>query len=137
MKSELTKACHSLGKMMEHFFDCEFKLFKKAMQNSCSLPVIFIFHVLCPFLLFRAPMVGDLRIQWIDAILAHQQYDTFSIGFMICELHFPAEDLFVENRRKILRRDAVPSIFDIKPMINYQTISSTGNRPLCHSDVEL
>lgn len=77
-------------------------------------------------------MVGDLRIQWIDAILTHQQYDTFSIGFMVCELHFPAEALIVKNERKFLKRDVIPSIFDIKPMMNCQNIPSTGNRSFCH-----
>ncbi|XP_055303258.1 uncharacterized protein LOC129568941 isoform X2 [Sitodiplosis mosellana] len=64
---------------------------------------------------FRAPMVGDLRVQWIDMISGHQQNDTFSTGFMVCELHFLAEHFIVENGRKILKRDTIPSIFDIKP----------------------
>ncbi|XP_055303257.1 uncharacterized protein LOC129568941 isoform X1 [Sitodiplosis mosellana] len=71
---------------------------------------------------FRAPMVGDLRVQWIDMISGHQQNDTFSTGFMVCELHFLAEHFIVENGRKILKRDTIPSIFDIKPN------TSSGNR---------
>lgn len=56
-------------------------------------------------------MVGELRAVWIDAISTFQKYDFYDINFLICELHFGKEDIFIEGKKKCLQVGAKPSIF--------------------------
>lgn len=62
-------------------------------------------------------MVGDIRSQWIEMLSSHQECDFWSTGFMICDLHFPQHSFIEENGKKVLKRDSIPEIFDVKPNV--------------------
>lgn len=60
-------------------------------------------------------MSGFKRQQWIQAIEKTQEFDYSSPGFDICDLHFKTQDFIQkENKIKILRSDAIPSVFVLR-----------------------
>lgn len=63
----------------------------------------------------RVPSDGSKRNNWIKAISKYQQYDFFSIQFMVCDRHFTAEDFKEGNGKRKLKRHAVPTVFSGMP----------------------
>lgn len=58
----------------------------------------------------RTPSFGAQRVQWIEAISKHQEFDFHNTNFKVCGRHFSQNDFENQN---ILKVDSVPSIFDI------------------------
>lgn len=56
-------------------------------------------------------MQDELREKWIKSISRYQQYEFYTKYFLICQQHFQPHDFVYKNERKVLRHDAVPSIF--------------------------
>lgn len=52
------------------------------------------------------------RNQWIAAIKKYQNYDENRKDFNVCWRHFTDSDLFLRGNQKILRMNAIPSIFN-------------------------
>lgn len=60
------------------------------------------------------PNAGELRIQWINRILQHQEYEFHTRDFFVCEMHFLKEDFESNqpmNALKSLKHGSVPQIF--------------------------
>lgn len=71
------------------------------------------------------PFVGTQRVQWIDAISKHQEFDFLTSNFSVCRNHF-AENSFEKDN--VLKVHSVPSIFDNS--LNQFTENSTRNSEL-------
>lgn len=52
-----------------------------------------------------------MREQWIDAITNYQDFDYYSIRFILCQLHFQENDFETKQNKLVLKKGAVPSIF--------------------------
>lgn len=61
------------------------------------------------------PGEDESKSRWIESISKHQSVHTSD--FMICERHFES-DVFVNTneKKKKLKKEAVPSIFDKEPV---------------------
>lgn len=56
------------------------------------------------------PSFGVQRVEWIEAISKHQEFDIFNTDFTVCGLHF-SQEAFTENGKE-LKKFAIPSIFE-------------------------
>lgn len=59
----------------------------------------------------RTPKRGNIRTQWIESIETHQKYDSRSLQYPICELHFDPNDLYRNGALYKHKKGKVPSIF--------------------------
>lgn len=78
-------------------------------------PIVDLFH-------FRKPQDNDRRDLWIKEIKKYQKIDQ---SFVICQNHF--EPKYLRNQKHGIRltKDAIPTLFDAKPLpIPLETISS-------------
>lgn len=74
--------------------------------------------VYCIFILFHA-FVFQIRIpndnirkaRWIEAIEKYQQFDHYRPRFNVCIRHFKESDFEQKKNKKMLKSDAIPSIF--------------------------
>lgn len=55
---------------------------------------------------------GELQQRWISAIEKHQQFVNNNGCFIICQRHFDVSDFITVNGRIMLKKNAVPSIFN-------------------------
>lgn len=62
---------------------------------------------------FRVPTEENAKKKWILAIETHQQFDYTVENFFVCEKHFKPSDVIVCDRKKILVRGSIPTVFII------------------------
>lgn len=75
------------------------------------------------------PLDVRSKAMWIESISQHQTF--CSSHFMICERHFTPDDFSVKlgkKGKKLLKKEAVPSIFDEEPVDLVQPETSYSDR---------
>lgn len=102
-------------------------IFFLLFTNSIKFPLKVLL-----LLFFRAPRDVELRKQWNDRISKHQKIMHDKTSFSICGRHFTSSDFITKGDKRVLRSDAVPSIFDEKPKkqtlkINKNSTSDSRN----------
>lgn len=113
-------------------------------------------HVLFDNFIFRLPMQGKTRTEWIEEISRYQEHDFYGY-FILCEHHFKREDFIKEDGEKNLQIGVLPSIFpepnsqDIydepsgtnfhgteeKIMPTTESVNAMGRKPVCKNCTEL
>lgn len=63
------------------------------------------------YLFIRVPRQGQIRKQWIKAISKHQEFDYYSLYYLVCHLHFKDDDFKMRKDKLVIKKNAVPSIF--------------------------
>lgn len=63
------------------------------------------------FHFYRLTKKTNFREQWIKAIESHQQFEHYTLRYMICELHFEPDEIKYTKTRITLKDGAAPSIF--------------------------
>lgn len=62
---------------------------------------------------FRAPIYNpEIYKKWIEAIQEHQHFDFSKVQYNVCIKHFQTDDVEIRGKKKILRKEAVPTIFE-------------------------
>lgn len=60
----------------------------------------------------RIPKESNRRSKWIEVITKYQTFnDTYLNTFKVCHRHFSSNDFILRNKTRLLKVDAVPSIF--------------------------
>lgn len=69
--------------------------------------------------MFRIPTETEQRQQWIHAISAHQNFDQNRSIVYVCIRHFDPSSIVIRGNQKILKIDAVPTIFNVVVKISH------------------
>lgn len=60
----------------------------------------------------RIPKESNRRSKWIKVIKKYQIFDDTDVNtFKVCHRHFSSNDIIVQKKTRLLKLDAVPSIF--------------------------
>lgn len=78
--------------------------------NSTSLFDKFLFNS-CFSNLFSVPRTGQVRLEWIKSISKFQEFDFFSTKYMVCEHHFPVNEISCQKGKYFLPNRVAPTIF--------------------------
>lgn len=77
---------------------------------------------------YRLPQDDKSKTRWIEAISKHQEFSPSC--FMICERHFAYNDFGPKSKKvgkKVLKKGAIPSIFDDESVDFVQPEKSSSN----------
>lgn len=86
----------------------------------------------CIYVIYRVPSKSDniRRAQWIAAIEEHQRFDANRNIFNVCRKHFDTSNFYLRGKERVLKLNAVPSIFNETSMKS--TPTSSPNNDLKH-----
>lgn len=87
---------------------------------------------------FRIPNDDKRKVRWIEAIKEFQNFDHNRQRFNVCIRHFKESDFERKKNKKVLKSDAIPSIFLCsKPENSYDVadVATEGNNNECDFNI--